>query len=87
MKLTNLFLLAAISSRTLGEAEYIQHTPNVYAKILQPELWAQWVREKMDLFDEGKLTVCQDFMNLAVLKCNKIIAKHRKFKGSITSIQ
>ena len=31
----------------------IQHVLNVYSKIVQPELWAQWVRNKTDDFDSG----------------------------------
>ena len=85
-KLTNLFILATTNTRTLKDSERIQHTLNNYAKILQPELWAQWVRDKMDSFDEGNITVCQDFMNSAIVKYNKIVGKEGQFKGSITSV-
>ena len=36
-KLINLFVLATIQTRTLLPSERLQHTINVYAKILQPE--------------------------------------------------
>ena len=39
-KLIHLFILATTQSRTLLDAEKIQHTMNVYAKIFQPESWA-----------------------------------------------
>lgn len=87
-KLTNLFLLATTNYRTLLDSDRIQHTLNVYTKILQTELWAQWVRDKTDAFDEGNITVCQDFMKLAVFKQNKIIGKQmRKSNGSSSSVQ
>jgi len=62
---------------------------NVYIKILQPEIWAQWVRNKLDEFEEGSITVCQDFMNSAVIKYNKIIGEDSQgnFGGAITTIQ
>ena len=85
-KLTNLFILATTNTRMLKDAERIQHTLNVYSKILQPEIWAQWVQDKMDAFDEGNITACQDFMNSAVVKYNKIIGKEGQFKGSVTSV-
>ena len=85
-KLTNLFILATTNTRTLTDGERIQHILNVYAKILQPEIWAQWVRDKMDSFDDGAITVCQDFLNSAVVKYNKIIGKEGQFKGSVTSV-
>jgi len=86
-KLMHLFVLAATQHRKLNEQERIQHTINVYAKILQPEMWAQWVRNKVDEFEEGKITVCQDFMNSAVIKHNKIAASHEGFKGSVHTVQ
>ena len=71
-KLIHLFTLATTRSRALDESERIQHTLNVYSKILQPEMWGQWVRKKIDSFEEGGITVCQDFMNPATMKYNKI---------------
>ena len=86
-KLMHLFVLAATQHRKLNEQERIQHTLNVYAKILQPETWAQWIRNKVDEFEEGNVTVCQDFMNSAVIKYNKIAATHEGFKGSVHTVQ
>ena len=40
----------------------------------------------MDAFDEGNITMCQNFMNSAVVKYNKIIGKEGQFKGSVTSV-
>jgi len=34
-------------------SERINHTLNVYSKILQPEIWVQWARNKVDQFEEG----------------------------------
>ena len=48
-KLFHLFVLATTSTRTLLDSERIQHTLNVYGKILQPEVWAQWVWAKVGL--------------------------------------
>ena len=86
-KLLHLFILATTSTRTLLDAERIQHTLNVYSKILQPESWAQWVRTKCDEFEENKITNCQSFMNTATVKFNKIIGKAGKFQGSVTTVQ
>ena len=86
-KLIHLFILSTTSSRTLDEAERISHTINVYKKIVQPESWAQWVRTKEDSFEEGNITVCQSFMNAAVMKYNKIICEMGKFTGSMTTVQ
>ena len=69
----NLFTLATSSTRTLAESERIQHALSAYSKILQPDTWARWVGTKVYLFEEGKLTQCQDFMNLATMKFNKIV--------------
>ena len=86
-KLIHLFVLATTQTRTLLASERIQHTINVYAKILQPEAWAQWVRNKIDSFEEGNITDCQDFMNSAVLKYNQIMGRDGDFGGSITTVQ
>ena len=74
-KLMNLFTLAATQHRTLDSSERIQHTLNVYSKILQPEVWAQWARAKIDSFEEGTITVCQYFMNSATMKYNKLLPR------------
>ena len=44
---------------------------------LQPELWAQWVRNQVKRFDNGGIKDCQSFMNKSVIKYNKIIAEKR----------
>jgi len=72
-KLIHLFILSTTSSSTLDNSERISHTINAYKKIMQPESWAQWARTKEDVFEEGNITVCQTFMNAAVMKYNKII--------------
>ena len=71
-KLSELFVLATTKTRKLDDLEHIQHTLNVCAKILQPKSWAQWVRNNIDIFEEGNHKVCQDFMNLATMKYSKI---------------
>ena len=87
-KLTQLFTLATTQHRTLNELERIQHVLNVYSKIMQPELWAQWVRNKIDEFEDGTITNAQDFMNSATIKYNKVIATSGgTFKGSIHTVQ
>jgi len=86
-KLFHLFILATTQSRSLLDTEMIQHTMNVYAKILQLESWAQWVRNKIDSFEDGNITQCQTFMNSGVLKFNQIIGKCGSFSGSITTVQ
>ena len=85
-KLIHLFTLATTQSRVLAKSERIQHTVNVYSKILQPEMWAQWVRNKIDFFEEGGITVCQDFMNSATMKYNKIACTTSGFKGSVHTV-
>ena len=86
-KLCNLFTLATSSTRSLAESERIQHTLSAYSKILQPDTWARWVGTKVDLFEEGKITKSQDFMNLATMKYNKIVNVSGKFHGSTKTIQ
>jgi hypothetical protein len=50
--------------------------------------WAQWVRNQVDLFDEGRVAVCQDFMNSAVIKFNNISGSTEGgFEGTATTIQ
>jgi len=84
-KLVHRFVLATTATRRLIESKRIQHTLTVYGKILQPEVWAQWVRAQVDSFEEVKIVKCQDFMNSAVVKYNNIIGTSGKFKGSVTS--
>ena len=86
-KLIHLFVLATNSTRQLLESERIQHILNAYGKILQPEVWAQWFRAKIDAFEEGTIKKSQDFMNTATIKYNKIIGKDGKFSGSMTCVQ
>ena len=85
-KLINLFGLATTRTRVLDDSERIQHTLNVYSKILQPEVWAQWVRSKIDSFEDGNITVCQDFMNSAAVKYAKINGMKGGFKGSVHTV-
>jgi hypothetical protein len=88
-KLNQLFLLATTSSRTLGDAERIQHTLTVYQRIRQLEIWAQWVRNQVDAFEEGKILSSQTFMNAAAIKYNKICVESdgQDFPGSATTLQ
>jgi hypothetical protein len=88
-KINHLFVLATTRKRQLLDSERIQHTLAVYDRIKQPEPWAQWVRIQIDKFDDGLILVCQDFMNSATLKYNKIITSSvvGGFKGSVSTIQ
>ena len=86
-KLCNLFTLATSSTRTLAESERIQHTLSAYSNILQPDTWARRVGTKVDLFEEGKITKCQDFMILATMKFNKIVNVSGKLHGTTKTIQ
>jgi hypothetical protein len=86
-KLNHLFVLATTRERNLTQEERIQHALTVYARIKQPELWAQWVRTQVDLFDAGTLNNCQAFMNAATLKFIKISAADAGFEGSATTVQ
>ena len=54
-KLIHLFVLTTTQTRSLLASEHIQHTIIVYSKILQPEAWAQWVRSKVDSFEDGNI--------------------------------
>ena len=85
-KLMQLFVLCTTQHRVLDDNERIQHTLNVYAKIKQPEMWAQWTRNKIDSFKDGHITNCQDFMNSAILKFKKISADDEGFKGSVHTV-
>ena len=85
-KLNYLFVLATTQHRSLDEAERIQHTLSLYSKILQPETWAQWVREKIDSFKDGNITICQTFMNSAMVKYKKLTATGG-FKGYVYRVQ
>ena len=64
----NLFTLATTQHLNLDNLERIHHTLNLYSKILQPEVWAQWIRNKVEAFEDGNVNNCQDFMNSAVNK-------------------
>jgi hypothetical protein len=68
--------------------ERVQHTITAYARIKQPEQWAQWVRNQADVFDQGTITNIQAFMNSAVLRYNKISgASEGGFSGASTTLQ
>jgi len=41
---------------------------------------------KVDSFEEGNITVCQDFMNLETMKYNKIISSSDGFKSSVHTV-
>ena len=86
-KLCSLFTLATSSTRSLKDSERIQHTLTAYSKIIQPDTWARWVGNKLDSFEEGSITKCQDLMNMATIKYNKIINVSGKFNGSTKTIQ
>ena len=85
--LVSLFVLATTQNRKLDQSERIQHTLNAYSKILQPEPWAQWTRNRIDDFESDAINDCQALMNSAVLKSNKIIANKGKFDGSTSTVQ
>jgi hypothetical protein len=87
-KLSHLFVLSNTASRTLAEAEKVQHLLTAYERIKQPDKWSQWVVSKMDDFDDGKLTNAQQFMNDAALKYLKISAdSDAGFGGSSNTMQ
>jgi hypothetical protein len=86
-KMNHLFVLATTRERSLTQEERIQHVLTAYARIKQPELWAQWVRNQVDAFEDGLLTNCQAFMNAASLKFTKISTSSSGFKGSSSTIQ
>ena len=87
-KLNHLFVLATTPHRRLENMERISHILNVYARIQQPESWAQWVCNRIDDYDQRLITNAQDFMNQAVIKYNKIDGNTPEgFKGSSTTIQ
>lgn len=44
------------------------------------------MHNKIDFFEEGGITVCQDFMNLSTMKYNKIACTTSGFKGSIHTV-
>ena len=46
-------------------------------------MWAQWVRNKIDSFEEGGIIVCQDFMNSATMKYNKVACTTSEFNGIV----
>jgi hypothetical protein len=87
--LNHLFVLATTGTRTLDDQERIQHTLTVYQRIRQPEIWAQWVRNQVDAFEQGTFTICQAFMNTAVIKYNKICmdSPGHSFPGSVSTLQ
>jgi hypothetical protein len=85
-RLTHLFMLAASVNRQMSEEEKLQHTLTIYCKIKQPEAWAQWVRNKIEAFDENQLLSCQELMNSASLKQLKIASETGDFRGRSTTI-
>jgi hypothetical protein len=87
-KLNHLFVLATTRESTLQPSERILHTVTAYSRIKQPEQWAQWIRNQVDDFEAGTLTVCQDFMNSVVIKYNKISGSNDGvFSGAATTLQ
>jgi hypothetical protein len=84
-----LFTLATTSSRVLSEAEKIQHILTAYQHIRQPEIWAQWIRNQIDFFEQGTITNSQAFMNTAVVKVNKLCIENddQSFPGSSSTLQ
>ena len=83
MKLNHLFVLPMTPHRHLEDLESISHTLNAYARIKQPETWAQWVQNQVDEYNCGRITNLQDFMNQAIIKYNKIDGNSEDgFKGS-----
>ena len=85
--ISNLFFLAATQTHQINDAEKIQYILTVYDVIKQPEQWTQWIRNKSHLFEEGPITNCQDFINLALLKYNKIIRSSIRFNRSSKTVQ
>ena len=82
-----MFVLCGGSHCTLDNFERIQHALNAYDRIKQPDAWARWINQQKDKFNKGNITVCQDFMNLALGKYNQISLEEGKFKGSTMSVQ
>lgn len=78
-KATQLFTLATTTARALSDAERTQFLLNAYNRIKQPAVWATWVSNKIEQFDDGHLVsvnnipVYQALMNAAVHKATKII--------------
>ena len=54
---------------------------------MQVEAWVQWVRNKVDSFEDGNIVNCQDFMNSAVMKYNQIMGPDDDCSSSITTVQ
>ena len=75
-----LLFLPTTQHRALENSERIQHTLNVYTKILQPKIWAQWVSNKADSNEEGNVTVYQDFIDSSTIKYNKSLGSNDEFK-------
>lgn len=86
-KLNHLFVLATTGQRQLGEPEKIVHTLTCYDRIKQPEQWAQWVRNKVDRFEDGDIDNCQALMNQATVKYSKISSESTGFNGRSTTLQ
>jgi hypothetical protein len=81
-KLNHLFVLATTRERNLTQEERIQHTLTVYSRIKQPEIWAQYIRNQVDAFEEGTLINCQAVMNAASLKFTKISSTDSRFSST-----
>ena len=76
-----LFVLCTTQNCILDNNKHIQHTLNIYSKIKQPEMWAQWTRTKVSQFDETKITDWNNLMNTVTIKFNKINLTENGFKG------
>ena len=86
-KITYLFLLDCTPTFFLNDAEHIQHTLTVYGCIKQPAAWYSWVLTKTKDFKDNSITICQNFMNQAVIKYMKIsTAQEVKCTGSNKTI-
>ena len=70
--LTHISLLARTPTRVLKDAEKIQHTLTMYGCIKHPATWNTWVLTKNNDFEEGTITIYQNFMNQAFIKYKKI---------------
>ena len=45
------------------------------------------IQSNFTMFEDGQVTNCQDFINSAILKYNKISASEKGFKGSVHTVQ
>ena len=82
-----MLLIARTPTRFLNNPEHIQNTLTMYGRINKPTVGYYWVLTNTNDFKDRSITICQNFMNQAAIKYEKISAAQKgKLTGSEKTI-